>query len=879
MNIFHKVTLQSMKKSRTRTIVTVIGVILSAAMITAVTTFSVSLLNYMIKGATVKYGGWHVEFLDVDSSFAEERARDDGVAGAAISQNIGYAELKGGKNPNKPYLFIAGFSKEAFDTVPIELVSGRLPENSGEILVPAHVAANGGVTYAVGDTLSLAVGSRMDGEWSLGQHDPFRIRNEPGKGTEIFVPQEERTYTVVGICERPAFEEFTAPGYTLITTEDTAADTAAGLTTGPSDQRAGLSVFVTLKNPRKVQAYIGRTAGQRAYILNDNVLRFLGVSSDHLFNVLLYSVGGILMALIMTGSIFLIYNSFTISLNERTRQFGILASVGATAGQLRNSVLFEGLCIGAAGIPIGIIVGLGSIGLVISFVAEKFKNFGYSAVSLSLTVSGPAIAGAAVVSLVTILFAAYIPARKAAARPVMESIRQTNEIKIESGAVRTSKLAKRIYGLEGMLALKNFKRNKKRCRSIVLSLSLSVVLFVSANAFGSCLNQGAKRSVVNTDFDICFSSAEIDENELFQLYGRLKTAEGIKESSYQALMSYSCAVRAGDLSDEYRKHMGYENPDETVTLPMDIQFIEDREFRNFIESQGLSPEEYTGQNAKMIAVAKQKSDKTKRGQRGLVNMFVGDSVSGWVTPGAGQSGEMKDNPQADMEKQISITFVDTIPLDTLPKNSSDAKPFLFMIVAPWQLREQFASPDAGEVMGLTFLSDKPSQAAEEMAEMIQKAGIGTDYTLYNVNRMFEENRSILFVINVFTYVFVMMISLIAAANVFNTISTNIKLRRRELAMLRSVGMSDRDFNKMMNFECAFYGMRTLLFGLPAAGICSCLIYCGMVAGGADVSFVFPWASMAVSAFGVFFIVFITMMFAVRKLKKENIIDALRDDMS
>ena len=325
MNIFHKVTLQSMKKSRTRTIVTVIGVILSAAMITAVTTFSVSLLNYMIKGATVKYGGWHVEFLDVDSSFAEARARDAGVAGTAISENIGYAELKGGKNPNKPYLFIAGFSKEAFDTVPIELVSGRLPENSGEILVPAHVAANGGVTYAVGDTFSLAIGSRMAGEGRLGQHDPFPARNEPGKENETFVPQEERTYTVVGICERPAFEEFTAPGYTLITTEDT----AAGQTAGPTDQTAGstdqttsLSIFVTLKNPGKVQAYIERTAGQSAYVLNDNVLRFLGVSSDHLFNMLLYSVGGILMALIMTGSIFLIYNSFTISLNERTRSSG-----------------------------------------------------------------------------------------------------------------------------------------------------------------------------------------------------------------------------------------------------------------------------------------------------------------------------------------------------------------------------------------------------------------------------------------------------------------------------------------------------------------------------------------------------------------------------
>ena len=184
MNIFHKVTLQSMKKSRTRTIVTVIGVILSAAMITAVTTFSVSLLNYMIKGATVKYGGWHVEFLDVDSSFAEARARDAGVAGTAISENIGYAELKGGKNPNKPYLFIAGFSKEAFDTVPVELVSGRLPENSGEILVPAHVAANGGVTYAVGDTLSLAIGSRMAGKAVSASMIPFLPEMNRGRKTK-----------------------------------------------------------------------------------------------------------------------------------------------------------------------------------------------------------------------------------------------------------------------------------------------------------------------------------------------------------------------------------------------------------------------------------------------------------------------------------------------------------------------------------------------------------------------------------------------------------------------------------------------------------------------------------------------------------------------
>jgi putative ABC transport system permease protein len=853
MNVFTKVTLQGMKKSRTRTIVTVIGVVLSAAMITAVATFAVSLQNYMVNGAIVKYGGWHVEFLDVDSSFVQEQTHDDRVANTATFENIGYATLDGGKNPNKPYLFLAGFSKNAFDTLPISLISGRLPKNSGEILVPAHVAANGGVKFSVGDTLSLAVGSRMDGNRNLGQHDPYSPEVETGKVRETLVPQAERTYTVVGICERPAFEEYSAPGYTLITT---------------ADQADSLSIFVTLSNPRQVHTYASNIAGTHSYVFNDDVLRFMGFSNDKIFNTLLYSIGGILVALIMIGSVFLIYNSFNISLNERTRQFGILSSVGATAKQLRNSVLFEGLCIGAVGIPIGVLVGIGSIGIVIPIVAGNFGNIAYNTVPLTLTVSVPAIVAAAVVSLVTILISAYIPARKAANTPVMENIRQTNEVKIESKAVKTSTLAERLFGLEGTLALKNFKRNKKRYRSIVLSLTLSVVLFVSASAFGTHLKQAAERSVVENDYDICFTTQDMDESEMFWLYDELKTAGGIYKSSHQAISTYSCAVKASDFSDVYRESAGYDLTNETINLPMDIQFIEDSEYLRFIESLGLSAEEYTGQNAKMIAVAKAKMvDDTKDGKSELIDMFASRSMNFTITPAAD-----------DASKNISVTFVDTIPNDTIPRQPSEVKSYVFMVVAPYQLKK-FETPGTQAVMGLTFLSKNPSQSVAEMEAIIQGAGITSEYTLYNVHKMLEQNRNIIFVVNLFTVVFVIMISLIAIANVFNTISTNIKLRRRELAMLRSVGMSDRDFKKMMNFECAFYGIRTLLFGLPIAGIISWLIYKGLFISGADIDFAFPWSSIGISVFSVFFIVFITMLYAISQIERENIIDALRDDMT
>lgn len=862
MNIFNKVTLQSMRKSRTRTVVTIIGVILSAAMVTAVSTFAVSLQNYLVRGAIAKYGGWHVEYQGVDEAFIQEQTSDEAVESIAAMQNIGYANLAGGKNSSKPYLFITGFGPEAFEAFPVNLNSGRLPKNSREVLIPAHVATNGGVNYALGDRLSISIGRRMEGDNMLGQHDPYMAGDGAGEAQEKLVPNIERTYTVVGFYDRPGFEEYTAPGYTLITIAD------------PAEAVDDYSVLVTLKQPLRTKAYINDTAEGYGYVSNDNVLRFMGVSGDKLFNTLMFTAGGILIALIMIGSVFLIYNSFNISLNERTRQFGILSSVGATAKQLRNSVLFEGLCIGAIGIPIGVLVGIVSIRLVIAFVAENFSIFGYSSVPLSLKVSIPAILVSAAISLITILISAYIPARKAAGTPVMENIRQTNEVKVDPRTLKTSKLEERLYGFEGTLALRNFKRNKKRYRSIVLSLSLSVVLFVSSSAFGTHLKQAAERSVVDSDYDISFSTQGMDDSQLFQLYDQLKTADGVYESSYQAIMQYTSAVPGESFSDSYRETAGIISTNEMVELPMDIQFIEDRIFLRFIDSLGLSAEQYTGENAKMIAVAKAKqvSDKND-GKTELIDMFANRSMDMTIIP----SGD--GEPASGQEQTIPVTFVDTIPIDTLPRNPSEVKPYVFMVVAPYQLKGKFENPAARAEEGLTFSSNDPARSVDEMEQMIQDAGIPSGYTLYNVYKLLEQNRNIIFVVDVFTYVFIVMISLIAIANVFNTISTNIRLRRRELAMLRSVGMSERDFEKMMNFECVFYGLRTLVFGVPIAAVISWLIYKGLSIGGAEIDFVFPLSSMGISVIGVFLIVFITMLYAVRQIKRENIIDALRDDMT
>lgn len=860
MNIFNKVTLQSMKISKTRTIVTIIGVVLSVAMITGVITFGVSLLDYVTRGAVIKYGDWHVNFPNVESSFIEEQSENEKVQYAVTFKNIGYAELKGSKNPDKPYLFIAGFNEETFEKLPINLLSGRFPKNEKEVIVSSSIAANGGVQFEIGDTLSLNLGSRMKGEDSLSQNEAY------SEADETLVIKEEREYTVVGVCQRPTFEPYCAPGYTLITKATS------------TDDAQRFNLFVTLKKPRGIHTYINQVARKHSYCTNDNVLRFMGLSDDRLFNGLLYSIGSIVILIIMIGSVFLIYNSFNISLNERTHQFGILASVGATAKQLRNSVLFEGVCIGIIGIPIGVIVGIGCIHFVIQIVARNFGSILYTGVDLTLKISVLAILGAIVVSMVTILISAYIPAQKAANTPIMDCIRQTNEVKVQAHDMKTSRFSQYIYGLEATLALKNFKRNKKRYRSIVLSLVLSVVLFISVNAFVIYLKQASERAIVFTTYDISFTTKDMEDNEMIALYDELKTVKGVYESSYQALVPYSCSVNVNDLADSFWKAEGTEAIGETINLPIKVQFIDDSTYENMIKSVGLNPKDYMGQSKNLVAIAKmENTDPGLKEVEQFEDMFIKKTAHCTIKPKLIGS-ETKNLA----EIQTNITLIETVPPDWLiTTEPSKPVPYFLHIIAPYSSKEQFeATPDRVEVKGLTFSSKNAAQSVKEMERIIKAQGITSDYKLMNMNQMLDESRNYIFIANVFSYTFIIMISLIAVANVFNTISTNIKLRKRELAMLRSVGMSERDFQKMMNFECAFYGIRALKLGLPVALLNSYIIYKLMAIGGLEeVEFVLPWGSIVISIFGVLAIVFITMLYAVSEIKRENIIDALRDDIT
>lgn len=814
MNILHKVSLQGLRHNRTRTLVTILGVALSAALFTAVATFGTTLLQYLIDGSSAKNGSWSVEFPAADADFAAARQAE---GNAACVQSLGYAVLDGAQeseqSAQKPYLYFVGFDDADFAALPVQLIAGRLPENDREVLIPEHVMLKAGVSLPLGTVLDVDVGTRTRNGAVLGQNDAYT-------DGEVLSNTARQQYTVVGTYQRPGYEGHDAPGYTAIT--------RAG-----AGECARYDVYVTLPNPRQAVSY-AESSGV-SYVLNEDLLRFYGVSDNALFNTLLATVGGVLVAIIMTGSVFLIYNAFHISLAERTHEFGLLMSIGATARQLRGAVLFEGLCIGAVGIPLGMLAGVGCVAALLPLLADKFRTMaGGTSVALHLTVAAPALAAAAVVSLVTILLSAWLPARRAAKMPVMACLLQSNEVKTDSRAVRISPLARRILGVEGTLALKSFRRNRRQYRSIVLSLVLSVVLFVTGCTFGDTVHRlGSHYTAEASDGDLTFQTEEMDEAAFTALYAQMAAVEGVTDADWVAQAHLAHAEGGGMQPDAY------------------LLFVDDTLYDNFMDSVGRSGDDLLGTLYDT--------------EHNLY--FVGDTVDFTLYDAGGQA------------LTVPLAMEATYPRDGLAQVDGTSSDLILTITVPRSRQAEFAALDVQTAYGAFLWADDPDAAMRAVQALILQDGTAARYTLLNAAAMFSTMRSADFVVRVFTFAFAAMMAAIAAANVFNTISTNIRQRRRELAMLRSVGMADREFDRMMRIECLFYGLRTLAFGVPLAAALSCGIQ--YVMGSAeqlgDFSIQFPWQSIGASAVGVFALVAATMLYAVGRLKRENLLDALRED--
>lgn len=862
MNIFSKITARTMGQNKTRTIVTIIGVMLSAAMITAVTTFGASLQGFLVEYSISRDGKWHVMAASLTPGQAKEIANKEEVKSAAAVTELGYAlfEPVRENSPSIPYLYVQALSEEALAMLPVSLTEGRMPREEDEVAIPSYLLANEqeSMVTKVGDTLTLRLGERtLDGE-HLNQRHAYM------EGEESFTPKTEKTFRVVGIYEKWPNLVFEGAGY----------DVLAGPGTGEGSYQ---DLFLELKSPREVYSFAEEYLSDTETVYNSSLLRWLGVSDNDNFFKVIAGLMCILILVIMAGSITLIYNAFSISLRERTTQFGLLSSIGATKKQLRTSMRYEALFVSAVGIPLGILAGIGGIGVTLHYIGGDITNFIHGTqTGIDLVVEPWSVCSAMVIALLTILISVWIPSRRIRRISPIEAIRANTDVKIRPREVKTAKWVPALFGIEGMMAEKNYKRDRKKYRATVVSLTMSIVLFTTAALFNIYLTKTGAFVLEAPEVELEYRIYEdTDFKEQKEAEEIVTQAEGVTSVFVYRKAYLTLQVPNEWLNPKILEERGLSDllEDGKTPLELAVLVLQDPVFERYAKSQGADPDAYQKEDQfRLLYVNKMKiyNSQTQRYERATVfEQGKGEVLKAGLLTYEEEGVAFEAGFEAELGDAA----------ESLPKELESLEGQITALI-PEEMYLRFRGLLEGKenqascMKTYSIRCEEPAGTFERIEKALKQKNLDQMGYLDNLAAQYESDRNALAAVKVLTYGFIILISLIAVANVFNTISTNLLLRRREFAMLRSMGMSPKGFRRMMNYECLIYGMRAIAYGVILTILISLAIR-RTIGAGADIDFLIPWGYLGAAVLGIFLVVFITMMYTMYKIKRNNIVEELK----
>ena len=853
MNILKKLTLKSLKLNKKRTIVTIIGIMLSTALICAVAGMITSVQKTLINYAKSHSGNYHVCFKNIPNDELKYIKENKNVQDYFLSKNVGYGKLEKVENEYKPYIFVMEYDKKGLEQGGVTLLEGRMPENSNEIVIPEHLIKSGRINYTIGEKITLNLGKRQTKDGlELTQEDAL-LTDESEKtessstskseteDLEEIVDTKEHTYTIVGIIERSNYkgiEGFSAPGYTAISYMDNENDI----------NTANISVlYSNLKDFQKktedIKSGIEKNIGSSVTVsYNSSLIDYEGGVSDTTM-ASLYSVGAVVIVIIILSSVFVIRNSFSISVSEKTKQYGMLSSIGATRKQIKKSVLYEGFYIGIIGIPLGILCGMLAVVILLQVVNVLLGDSLNEKCVFSIPIL--AIIASIVISAITIYLSCILPARRASKISPIEAIRGNDDIKIKAKKVKTSKITKKLFGIGGVIASKNLKRNKKKYRTTVISLVVSISIFISLSSF---LDYGGK--IVNVYYkDLGYDISVYDGT--VETYNEIIKLDNVEEYSYSYMTEGS--VDINKYGSEFGKRIA---KDSEETNSITIVLINNDYFKKFIEHLGIQSTNY-----KDIAILEDDAYEyidEKTVFENYYSLKTGDSID--ITLTNGEKRTVKISKKTD-ERPMGY------------KNVYSNGGYLFV-------SEDFIQDKSDEKsfhMGsLVIKSQNPDELENEINNLKKTNNLYSKLYINNISKYVEENKKIILLISIFLYGFIAVITLIGVTNIFNTITTNMILRSKEFANLKSVGMTTKEFNRMIRLESILYGLKSLLIGIPLGLIGSYCIYNG-IAKGLDFGYILPLKSIIIAIIFVFIIVGLTMKYSLNKINKQNIIETIRED--
>lgn len=932
MNLMKTLTLKNLKLNRKRTIVTIVGIILATALLSALVTLVSSFQYSMIEYQKQKGGDFHVKFSNVKMSELSEFKNNRNIESTFETMGMGFAKLDGCKNEDKPYAYVMATDEAGFERGCFKLIEGRMAKNEDEIVIPRHLKTNGRIDIKVGDEITLDVGKRYDSNTESVISENCAYEHE----AETLTDTVTKHYKVVGIMERPGYgmEDYSAAGYTFVTYSDELAAIDNGTKSEASEADTTLTVYSrytqkALRNKDAVTADIigvdeklfEKANNSSVEMSTEESDRFLKEMENAKYDIYmngylinyecvfpidgsfkaLFTVAAVVALIIILTSVYCIKNSFNISITEKIRQYGMLASVGATRRQIKSSVKTEAAMLGVVGIPVGTMSGI-----LASLILVKVVNAlsaGWLNVALSFHTSLPALILAVILSIATIYFSATGSARRAAKVTPLEAIRNTKEIKIKSAKLKTPAIIGRIWGIGGVISYKNIKRNNKKYRTTVTSIVICSVTFIVISYFMSMAFSVVGMSYASADYNIGINMSckkDIDIEKFSKLLSGIEGAE-----DYLVGAGYDFDVSKPEYTKEYGEYCRQLYDDsEDVSQMFLITVLDDKSYDKYASDAGIKNAAAGAilVNKCTFDVYNENSSKYAKKEMELYKYKAGDTIEcGYnvyddassddnAVEGGTESSTEDNSGYVDEEtinngvrKTVDVTIAgvtDKVPIGY--KGYSNT--LLFMnqkgFESLWgdgkngnEIKPGYASYSAYVV----------AENADEYQDTFEKETEGNpeysqiSFYVSNLDKQMRDEKSLFTLLGVFAYGLIVVIALIGITNIINTLSTGMELRSREFATLRSIGMTDKQFVGMVRLESVFISVKALAIGVPLGILISYLLCVMMNRMDDAIIYEPPYKAIILCIVVVIMLIYAIMKLSMTKLRHNNIIETIKNE--
>lgn len=947
MNLMKTLTLKNLKLNRKRTIVTIVGIILATALLSALVTLVSSFQYSMIEYQKQKGGDFHVKFSNVKMSELSEFKNNRNIESTFETMGMGFAKLNGCKNEDKPYAYVMATDEAGFEKGCFNLIEGRMAKNEDEIVIPRHLKTNGRIDIKVGDEITLDIGKRYDSNTESVISENCAYEHE----AETLTDTVTKRYKVVGIMERPGYgmEDYSAAGYTFVTYSDELAAIDNGTKSEASEADTTLTVYSrytkkALRNKDAVTADIIGVDEKLFAKANNSSVEMSAEESDRFLKEMenakydiymngylisyecvfpidgtfkaLFTVATVVALIIILTSVYCIKNSFNISITEKIRQYGMLASVGATRRQIKSSVKTEAAMLGMVGIPVGTMSGI-----LASLILVKVVNVlsaGWLNVALNFHTSLPALILAVILSIATIYFSATGSARRAAKVTPLEAIRNTKEIKIKSAKLKTPAIIGRIWGIGGVISYKNIKRNNKKYRTTVTSIVICSVTFIVISYFMSMAFSRVGMSYASVDYNIGINMSCKKDLDIEKLSKLLSGIEGAED--YLVGAGYDFDVSKPEYTKEYGEYCGQLYDDsEDVSQEFLITVLDDKSYDKYASDAGIKNAAAGAilVNKGTFDVYNENSSKYVKKEMELYKYKAGDTIEcGYnvyddassddnaaegdtesstddnnAVEGDTESGTEDNSGYVDEEtinngvrKTVDVTIAGVTDKVPTCYNGYGNTSLLFMN------QKGFESLWADGKSGNEF---KPGNAiysayvvaenADEYQDTLEKeTAENPEYSqisfyVSNMDKQMRDEKSLFTLLGVFAYGLIVVIALIGITNIINTLSTGMELRSREFATLRSIGMTDKQFAGMVRLESVFISVKALVIGVPLGILISYLLCVMMNRMDDAIIYEPPYKAIILCIVVVIMLIYAIMKLSMTKLRHNNIIETIKNE--